>query len=342
MSDGLASLFSGIFGSPNIQGPYQQYYPQEAATIGQGAQALQQAYQGAIPVVQQAAATSAAPYSNIYNMGTTGANAYLNALGLGGGSGGPSTAAAFQQFQATPTYQIPFQAAQQQISRQNATQGGGASGAALDAASKQAAGYAGQNWNNYVNQLYQTTPWMTQGAGGLSQAAQYGGTGTANLMTGGAQATTGQNNMLVSLLNQLAGAGAQQNVANWGSGIAGMLGLGQLASGLGGGLGTIGSGIGGALSSLFGPGSGGYSGVGGWTSDVRLKEDIEPVGKLFDGTNVYKFRYKGDSSPPRIGLMAQEVERRTPEAVGEVGGIKFVDYDRATRPSSALAMLMAA
>ncbi len=73
-------------------------------------------------------------------------------------------------------------------------------------------------------------------------------------------------------------------------------------------------------------------------SDERLKEDIEPVGKLYDDTTVYSYRYKGDDMP-RIGLIAQEIERDRPEAVGEIGGFKAVNYDLATRRARRIGML---
>src|SRR5271156_356939 len=66
------------------------------------------------------------------------------------------------------------------------------------------------------------------------------------------------------------------------------------------------------------------------SSDVRLKTDIARVGALNDGQNVYSFRYKGDSTP-RIGLMAQDVERTRPDAVVTLpSGMKAVDYGKAT------------
>jgi hypothetical protein len=68
---------------------------------------------------------------------------------------------------------------------------------------------------------------------------------------------------------------------------------------------------------------------GGLFSDERLKEGMEPIGKGFDGANIYRFRYRGDPTT-RIGMSAQEVERRHPEAVGEHGGFKTVDYGAAT------------
>lgn len=73
-------------------------------------------------------------------------------------------------------------------------------------------------------------------------------------------------------------------------------------------------------------------------SDVRVKEDITPVGKMHDGTNIYSFRYKGPDPRLRLGVMAQEIEQTMPEAVHDVGGgLKAVDYEMATRPSRGIA-----
>ena len=68
-------------------------------------------------------------------------------------------------------------------------------------------------------------------------------------------------------------------------------------------------------------------------SDERLKEDIRPIGKSFDGQTIYSFHYKGESTP-RIGLLAQEVEKKHPEAVGLASGYKTVDYDKATEAAA--------
>ena len=71
-------------------------------------------------------------------------------------------------------------------------------------------------------------------------------------------------------------------------------------------------------------------------SDRRLKEDIKKLGKTDDGLPIYKFKYKGDpSEQTHIGFMADEVEKKHPEAVGESQGFKTVDYDKATRPARA-------
>lgn len=63
-------------------------------------------------------------------------------------------------------------------------------------------------------------------------------------------------------------------------------------------------------------------------SDRRLKERISKVGKTDDGQNIYAYRYKGDKRM-HLGLMAQEVEKKTPEAVVDVAGFKAVDYSKA-------------
>ena len=87
--------------------------------------------------------------------------------------------------------------------------------------------------------------------------------------------------------------------------------------------------------------SGGLNLAGSIFSDERLKDDVEPVGALYDGTNVYRYRYKGDDTP-RIGVLAQEVERTNPDAVSEHGGYKAVQYGRATDLSAALAKFLEA
>jgi len=80
---------------------------------------------------------------------------------------------------------------------------------------------------------------------------------------------------------------------------------------------------------------GGLAGLGGslgaaaimkypW-SDVRVKTDIKRVGTLDSGLGVYTFRYKW-GGPVQMGVMAQEVEKINPAAVGTISGIKHVNY----------------
>lgn len=98
-----------------------------------------------------------------------------------------------------------------------------------------------------------------------------------------------------------------------------LAGAGAAAEGLGlmGTLGSIGEGIVAALPFL------------GFLSDERAKHDIKKVGTLFDGQPVYRYSYNGDDRT-QMGLLAQKVEKARPEAVGLAGGMKMVDYEKAT------------
>tara|TARA_R110000824_G_scaffold16347_5_gene67887 strand:- start:4727 stop:5869 length:1143 start_codon:yes stop_codon:yes gene_type:complete len=88
----------------------------------------------------------------------------------------------------------------------------------------------------------------------------------------------------------------------------------------------------GGTSTTLAPGASGLSKLGKvasivapWIpSDVRIKENIEPIGN-YDGLGVYSYNYIG-SDVPQVGVMAQEVEKKIPEAVMEIGGIKHVNY----------------
>lgn len=82
------------------------------------------------------------------------------------------------------------------------------------------------------------------------------------------------------------------------------------------------------LSNVIGGTSAGV-GLLSLLSDKRAKEEIAPIGMLNDGQTVVRFRYKGDA-PMRIGLLAQDVAEREPEAVTNVGGMLTVDHRKAT------------
>lgn len=79
---------------------------------------------------------------------------------------------------------------------------------------------------------------------------------------------------------------------------------------------------------MMGLGQAAMQGIFGMMSDKRVKENIRKVGKLKNGLTVYSFNYKG-GGPTQIGLMAQDVEKRNPDAVTTVEGIKHVDYEEA-------------
>jgi hypothetical protein len=63
-------------------------------------------------------------------------------------------------------------------------------------------------------------------------------------------------------------------------------------------------------------------------SDRRLKRDIADIGvRLASGLKLYAYRYAWEAKR-RVGVMADEVAKVVPSAVGSVGGGATVDYDR--------------
>jgi hypothetical protein len=108
----------------------------------------------------------------------------------------------------------------------------------------------------------------------------------------------------------------------------------QWLAGIGAGIGPLMGGTStGKATQSQGKGAGQVLGAGltlaSMASDERVKEGAVEIGRTHDGQPIYEFNYKGD--PRRqIGLMAQDVEKRHPEAVSQgIGGIKMVNYDRA-------------
>lgn len=66
-------------------------------------------------------------------------------------------------------------------------------------------------------------------------------------------------------------------------------------------------------------------------SDVRVKKDVSKVGELEDGLGVYDFRYVWENETPlHRGVMAQEVEKLRPWALGPTFGDGYmtVDYSK--------------
>jgi hypothetical protein len=126
-------------------------------------------------------------------------------------------------------------------------------------------------------------------------------------------------------------------------------GAGQSGSGSGpgllGGLGQIGGAIGGAkalgsAASAIGEATGATEAISAalpammaFFSDRRLKDDIEKIGKTFDGQDIVRYRYKGEPAT-QIGLIAQDVEKHHPGAVGLAGGYRTVDYRKATEDAA--------
>ena len=72
---------------------------------------------------------------------------------------------------------------------------------------------------------------------------------------------------------------------------------------------------------------------GGFFSDRRLKSDIKKVGKTFDGHDIVTYKM-GTDPRTRMGLIAQDVEKDNPHAVGVAGGFKTLDYGEATKKAA--------
>jgi len=294
---------------------------QQAATnqINQGNSALQTNYADAL-----------APYTQNYGQAQQGVTALGNVLGLNGAAGSQNASAALQTM---PGYQFALQQGNNATNAAAAANGTLNSGNQLLALSKQNQGLASQNYNNYVSQLQPYLSASNQAAGGIAGVD----TGLGNSLNQNYNNLANIDNSAdVGIGNAQASAALanQQNDFSLLKGIAG-LGTNTLGGGLLSGIGSSLSlnNIGNALS------TGGFSPFGSLiSSDERLKEEIEPVGNLYDGTKVYRYFYKGDDVP-RIGVMAQEVEKRYPDAVTEIGGYKAVDYGKATQYASEIAKL---
>lgn len=285
------------------------------------------------------------PLTQQQQTGISGVNQYANAAQPAYGAAMQGTAQAFQGYNA-PNYAAGVQGYMNPY-LQNAM---GATAAQL------------QNINQQQQQQL-LGQGISQGAfgGDRGKVAQAALMNQQNLATGNVLANMANQGYQSAAQNYLTGLGQQGSLANQ----FGNLGLGAQTAGLAGAQAQIGAGTLGqqtnqaGLSALYNQfqqqqaypfqtaqflaniaeGTGALSGstttttqpmgLFGNLSDERAKENIEPIGKTFDGQNIYKFNYKGEPNA-QVGLIAQDVEKRNPNAVHEQGGLKYVDYDKAT------------
>ena len=78
-----------------------------------------------------------------------------------------------------------------------------------------------------------------------------------------------------------------------------------------------------------GGGGGRGGGVGRTALRHPLKEEIVALGRLDNGLELYRFRYKGSDRTVYVGVMAQDVQKIEPNAVRrDRDGYLRVDYDR--------------
>lgn len=115
--------------------------------------------------------------------------------------------------------------------------------------------------------------------------------------------------------------------------LLGMAGIGLNAGQIVGGAGQTSSSTGNASSSSYGkssssPGIAGFLG-GIMASDRRAKTNIKRIGETSEGLGLYEFEYIWDKGQVRTGVMADEVAKIKPEALGPViGGYQTVDYSK--------------
>jgi hypothetical protein len=280
----------------------QQAAGQQIAGINQGLTAATGNINQGISALNTDYTAALKPFTENYGQATAGTRQLGNVLGLNGQGGNDAALTALRN---TPGYQFQQQSQDATVNAQAAATGQNASGNQLLALNKVNQGLADSTYNNYVSQLQ---PYL-----GASNSAA---SGIAGVNTGLGNATAGQYGNLANLNytaatgigNANANATLAQNQANQNQWNA-VMGVGTAALGM--------------------------------FSDVRLKEDITPVGELYDGQEVYRYRYLG-SPVWQIGLMAQDVEKVAPEAVTEVGGYKMVRYDKATQYASDLSRFLEA
>ena len=159
--------------------------------------------------------------------GTNALPAYLSALGLGGTGTGGSGAINTAGYTASPGYQFQFGQGVNAINNAASNTGGVTGGNTLKALTGYGQGLASTNFQQYLNNLYQTVGMGQNAAAGLGQlgaananqvgantigagnALAAGQVGTANALTGGINGLGG-NALLYSLLNQQQPQGIDQ------------------------------------------------------------------------------------------------------------------------------------
>lgn len=234
------------------------------------------------------------PYMNLGNSALPMLQSLMG-LGPGGMSGALST------LQNYPGYQWAVGQGQQALDRSAASRGLELSGGQLKDTEAYGQGMADQLFGTYFGQL--------SGLAGMGENAA-AGVGSAGVQTGQGMAAT-------QMQAGNAWAGGLSGASNQIGGILGayaynpsMFGSTDQTANIENWMNTYDSGL----------------DLGGTLSDRRAKTDIQKIGKLDSGLPVYSYRFKG-SMLPRIGVMAQDVEKVAPHAVSvdRRSGLKRVD-----------------
>lgn len=326
--DQIAAINRGITAANNYQQSgrdvlntnTQQGLNALASGYGQGQQALNTNY-----------AAGLQPSQTNFDVNNQGQQLLADALGVNGPEG---QARAKQAFQTGPGYQWMLDQGNENILRNEARTGSPNSGATNIDLLNYGQGAANQQWQNWLQTLQPYTSAAQNSANEIGSL--YGNLGNQlnqNYTGLGTQQNATYGNLGSQLMNSFnqtgqADYGAQTSMGNAqaNADLAGNQASANIWNALGGAakLGT----------SLF-----------GMFSDERLKEDVEPVGVLFDGQVVHRYRYKGDPRT-QIGLIAQDVEHSVPDAVRDsdipgLRGFKMVDYHTATNRAAELMRLAA-
>ena len=321
----MASIFD-IFTNANaqdaanaqIQG-IQTGVTNATGNINQALAALQGNAGNATGALQSNYSAGLQPFLQNYATANAGVDQLKNLLGIGAGG----TQGALDTLRATPGYQFAQTAGDASINAAEAASGNNFSGKQLLDLSKFNQGLADTTYQSAVGNLQPFLGAAGQAAGGIGGLYSGVGNQLSNVFGSLGGQTAGQYDTLAGLnWNAATGIGN----ANANADLAKNQADKNIWGAIGSGASTISS-MAPMLMSMF--------------SDERLKEFIEPVGELYDGTNVYRYNYKGDPTP-RIGLIAQEVEQTRPDAVTEIGGYKAVNYQKATDYAAGLARFLEA
>lgn len=278
-------------------------YNRAADALGQGRTALTTNYTAGLLPFQQ-------NYDLSYTNAKAGTGALSDALGINGAEGSARATASFQN---SPGYTAAVEAGTENSLRNRSRTGDLRSGATNIDLQNVAQNAQNQQWQQYIQNLLPFTQMGQQGAQGAAS-----GIGTLY---------SGLGNQLNANYGSLGQLGWQKETgignADANAALASNAASGNMVSAL--------MNIAGLASSAFG------------LSDERAKDDIELIGETFDGQPLYRFKYKGDpSGKMHIGPMAQEVETVMPEAVADIGGLKHVNYGKATDFAAGLAKMMEA
>jgi hypothetical protein len=205
---------------------------------------------------------------------------------------------------------------------------------------------------NVNNSLITNTlaPQMQQGVNATGQAASFldgdasqfnrykAATGFDAFAEDGARGIMGSGAARGLLRSGASGKALQQFGQNqqntWAQGfIQNLLGMGQQGNAAASNIANAGQVSTSSGQSREKPGIGGFLGQvasGFAASDERLKKNVVKLGTTPEGLGLYQFRYLDDSGP-FIGVMAQEVKEKKPEALGPViDGYMTVNYNRLT------------